>query len=322
MDCLDEIKEMNLREVSEKTHISITELEALIKKDFSKFNHTKAVGFTKIFKRDYGIDLTPWLKAYEQEADVEKEEIFIVPETKKRFFNFKFIYILFFILVVILGIILYSAIHTGSSVKTDRPEATAQAAKVIESAAEQATQDEAQENSLSDILGTSDGSDENNSTYGADKDADLGAGAEENLSTNSVQSTQEAAKDPQGTYSEQGLQTSTPSAQNAKAAESADKTQANPLPASVSIRSYQDLWIGVKNETTGKSMQTTINGEFKLNPEHNYTIVFGHGFFNLIADKEVIKSKLSGLQQYSFRNGKFTKEAYRSKKPAEENDAQ
>lgn len=312
---------MNLREVSEKTHISITELEALIKKDFSKFNHTKAVGFTKIFKRDYGIDLTPWLKAYEQEADVEKEEIFIVPETKKRFFNFKFIYILFFILVVILGIILYSAIHTGSSAKTDRPEATAQAAKVIENAAEQATQDEAQENSLSDILGTSTSADENSSAPGADAGADLSAGAEENLSVSSAQSTQEAAKYPQGAYSEQGLQ-SAPSAQNAKTAESAEKMPANPLPTSVSIRSYQDLWIGVKNETTGKSMQTTINGEFKLNPEHNYTIVFGHGFFNLIADKEVIKSKLSGLQQYSFRNGKFTKEAYRSKKPAEENDAQ
>jgi hypothetical protein len=51
------LKEIGLKEVSNKTFINLENLTALIEKDFKKLNRTKALGFIQILQREFQVDL-------------------------------------------------------------------------------------------------------------------------------------------------------------------------------------------------------------------------------------------------------------------------
>ena len=51
------LKKIGLKEVSNKTFINLENLTALLDKDFSKLNKTKALGFIQILQREFDVDL-------------------------------------------------------------------------------------------------------------------------------------------------------------------------------------------------------------------------------------------------------------------------
>jgi hypothetical protein len=53
------LKEIGLKEVSNRTFINLENLTALIEKDFNKLNRTKALGFIQILQREFQVDLQP-----------------------------------------------------------------------------------------------------------------------------------------------------------------------------------------------------------------------------------------------------------------------
>ncbi len=60
------LKELGLKEVSNKTFINLENLTALLDKDFAKLNRTKALGFIQILQREFGVDLNELKTEYLQ----------------------------------------------------------------------------------------------------------------------------------------------------------------------------------------------------------------------------------------------------------------
>lgn len=283
MDCLEELKKMDLREVSEKTHISVSEIEALIRKDFSRFNYTKAVGFTKIFKRDFNIDLSPWLKEFEEECKHESDEIFIIAkEKKKSSVSSRMFYILSFILIIFIAMIIYSATSYSNLSQTsyDNEEKIVKAKQsLVESEDNKGLESFV---TTEEILGLTESNETNTSleqTAAVVPTTDLKP---------KIQAKKEI-KEP--------------------------KKEPEKVKKDVHIKAYQNLWISVTDDDTGEKKQTTFVGEYALNERKNYTLVFGHGFFDLFNGHEIIRSRLSGIQQYAYKNGKFIKGKYIAPKP-------
>lgn len=92
------LKEIGLREVSNKTFINLENLTALIEKDFAKLNKTKALGFIQILQREFDVNLQELKneslhyyhsqnhskERYKQMAPVSREE----EEKPKKFLSY------------------------------------------------------------------------------------------------------------------------------------------------------------------------------------------------------------------------------------------
>ncbi len=66
LDGIARLKEIGLKDVSNKTFINLDNLTALLDKDFAKLNRTKALGFIQILQREFGVDLQELKKEYLQ----------------------------------------------------------------------------------------------------------------------------------------------------------------------------------------------------------------------------------------------------------------
>ncbi len=65
-DGASRLKEIGLKEVSNKTFINLENLTALLEKDFAKLNRTKALGFIQILQREFDVDLNELKTEYLQ----------------------------------------------------------------------------------------------------------------------------------------------------------------------------------------------------------------------------------------------------------------
>lgn len=294
MECLEEIKNLDIKEVSETTHISILEIEAIIRKDYSRFNHTKALGFTKIFKREYNIDLTPWLEEFEGECGISDQEegIFLVSEEKEKVsFKTKLIYIIVAILIIISGILVFSAVSFSTfsedTQSVENKEIIAEAKRKVQENKTLETQMQEQQTQLESNEPPVEIVDEKEEEKEEEEKTTPVEEKKTEPKTKEIQETKIEVEKPVKEVVER---------------------------KKVFIKSKQKLWIGVRDNTNNKYSNTTFKGDYSLNPEFNYTLTFGHGFFELINGDEVIKSKRSGIQKYSYKDGEFIKELYQAPK--------
>jgi cytoskeletal protein RodZ len=79
LDGMSQLKKLNLKEVSEKTHISIKTLNDMINSNFDKLSSAKTVGFLRILEKEYGFNFDEWHASYikyielDREAEIKKE---------------------------------------------------------------------------------------------------------------------------------------------------------------------------------------------------------------------------------------------------------
>jgi len=106
MDDFSVLEEIGLKEVSNKTHIEVKNLEYMVNSQFDKLNRASTVGFVKILSREYGLDLTDWLNEAqkfwsENKIDDSATKIFVV-QKQKNFLKTLFVILSVFVLVAIL----------------------------------------------------------------------------------------------------------------------------------------------------------------------------------------------------------------------------
>lgn len=79
MNALEKLQQIGAAEIFKQTHISVAETNAILQKDFAYFSRAKALGFTKILEREYGVDLSLWLEEFEEfhKTSIKDEGIFI-----------------------------------------------------------------------------------------------------------------------------------------------------------------------------------------------------------------------------------------------------
>jgi hypothetical protein len=104
MDNIKILEEIGLKKVCDETHIEQKYLQYMVNNDYDKLDHINTLGFVKILSREYKIDLSAWLEAFEEywiqnRQDKEDGGLFIVVEDKKSSKK-----LLIFILIVLVGV--------------------------------------------------------------------------------------------------------------------------------------------------------------------------------------------------------------------------
>lgn len=75
MDDISILEELGLQEVSRKTHIETRFLKYMINRDFDKLNKINTLGFVKILKREYNLDLQGWADEFESYLRENRREV-------------------------------------------------------------------------------------------------------------------------------------------------------------------------------------------------------------------------------------------------------
>lgn len=114
MDNINILEELGLQEVSRRTHIEVKFLQYMINKDFDKLNRINTLGFAKILKREYEIDLSSWLEEFEaywkenrQEGAADNSTANLIAQENSNKKRSKIWILLLLILLLIAGAIWY-----------------------------------------------------------------------------------------------------------------------------------------------------------------------------------------------------------------------
>jgi len=77
---LEDLKKIDIAEISAKTYISVDELTAILNKEFGAFSKPKGIGFIKILEREYGVDLSELIEEFEEykKNNQDDEKVFVV----------------------------------------------------------------------------------------------------------------------------------------------------------------------------------------------------------------------------------------------------
>jgi cytoskeletal protein RodZ len=73
LDGISQLKKLKLKEVSEKTHISIKTLNDIINSNFRSLSPAKTVGFLRILEKEYGFNFDEWQSSYMRYVEADKE---------------------------------------------------------------------------------------------------------------------------------------------------------------------------------------------------------------------------------------------------------
>lgn len=111
MDSIKVLEEIGLQKISKETHIELKYLKYMIDGEFEKLNRINTLGFIKILSRDYKVDLSGWVQAFEEywsqnRANPEEDQkLFIVAKSDGK--SKKIIFFVL-ILVIIIAVGLYA----------------------------------------------------------------------------------------------------------------------------------------------------------------------------------------------------------------------
>ncbi len=133
------LEEIGIKEVSKKTHIETKFLNYMVNKEFDKLNKINTMGYVKIIRREYGLDLDEWVEEYETYleengiAEIKNNTPIIAQEVNsKKPKNNTWIYILVAIILLILAFWKLGGINFINNMKygiNDQETTQAQATK-------------------------------------------------------------------------------------------------------------------------------------------------------------------------------------------------
>ncbi len=82
MDNIEVLKDIGLKEISDRTHIEVKHISYIVNSEFDKLNRVNTLGFIKIISREFDLDLSQWLEEAEKywdehSVDDDSPQIFI-----------------------------------------------------------------------------------------------------------------------------------------------------------------------------------------------------------------------------------------------------
>ena len=107
MSDFEKLKSMDIEEIYKKTYIARKNLKALLKKDFSKFDRLKALGFVKIIEREFDLDLSELkeeIRDYFDKKEDKEEKIEEKAEEVEEKESKKNIYILIGLIIILIAL--------------------------------------------------------------------------------------------------------------------------------------------------------------------------------------------------------------------------
>lgn len=297
MKCIDELKKIGIDKVSAKTRITQDKIQDIIDFKFDAFNKTRALGFTQIITRDFGVDLSEWLAAYNDyhssteqveatennSIDEISKNINIPIESDKKDKSYIALIVLLIVLVVLfMGFFVYNNFISSDSPKSAN-QSTLTPLQQIQKQNQMDLANNADSTPNVADLGESNQSDSNQNEISqnpqVDSKADSQVDSTETQENINADSQQKSANVP----------TSSASANQARINAQADELIITP---------NEPLWVGIIDLKTHRKKQLSIDAQQSFLLDGDKLIRTGHSYFSLSSGTNFAKQYIGGDNKY------------------------
>lgn len=307
MKCIDELKKIGIDKISAKTRITQDKLQDIIDFKFDAFNKTRARGFVQIIEREFGVDLSEWLTAYNDYHNVSTEQteetsnsvdestsnINIPIESDKKDKSYIVLIALLIVLVVLfMGFFVYNnfiSTNDSPSTKNANQSKMTPLQEIQRQSGAQTSADLTQTTSTTDAQNNAQESRANQS----DIDLAQNNANPDNANVTNPNSAIVANQTPanpsesQTTAASAPISTTTSSSNNVA-------TQIEEL----TITPNEPLWVGVIDLKTRRKKQISIDSQYSLPLDGDKIIRTGHSYFGLSSGTNFAKQYIGGDNKY------------------------
>lgn len=276
MKCINELKKIGVEKIAAKTRITQDKVQNILNLNYGAFNKTHARGFRQIIEREFSVDLSEWMEAFdtfhsapqeileqnEQNNNDEKNINIIIESTKKDKSASILIALLALLVVFFLVFFAYN-----NFIKN--PSQSAESSEI----ALDSVDDKGAESNLDSAIGE-------NAESMADSAIDALDSAKQNADSADL--------------AKQNIDSAT-STNSATSASANIATSANI--AQITISPNEPLWVGIIDLESRKKQQFSLSAERTISLEGDKIIRTGHSLFSISAPN-LNKQFLGGNHAY------------------------
>lgn len=283
-EAIEILKKIGVKEINKTTKISVNKIEDILEKRFSNIQRVRVVGFLKILEREYKVDLSEWLKEYDESfivevdisnesdssivehpvsnlyLDTQKQKDDLIAERKKQIISKNRFYLLIIAVIVVIGgyfIFKSFSHHSSAEVVNQSTQNTDVKEDVDESSA------------ISAIENQNNVIEKDNST---------------SIASNQSRNTQEKENIPQPkqTLPKVGVAQNQPSqdtqSPSTSLPEATQEDNSNIQEGEILVIPKRSLWVEVIDLDTNDKKQTIIQDEYPIKTGSDKLLIsFGHG---------------------------------------------
>lgn len=311
MKCIDELKKIGADKISAKTRITQEKVQDIIDFKFEAFDRVRALGFTQIITRDFGVDLSEWFDAYNEHCNANTEQtketsnsvdevasnINIPIESDKKDKSYIVLIALLIVLVVLfMGFFIYNNFSSVDSLKGTKKANKSNATHL----------QEIQRQNKVDLVGEDS---VQNTIDLANKDIDSGIDSSANQSIN-LNETKNTPNDSVNSSANQSVNLTVDSANNGNSQGALATNIADSLPANatqsyiathreeLTIMPNDPLWVGIINLKTYRKKQLSIDAQYSLPLDGDKLVRTGHSNFSISSGTNFAKQYIGGDNKY------------------------
>ncbi len=321
MSSIKKLEQLDLKEVSKRTHIEEKFLHFMITKQFDKLNKVITLGFVKILKREYGLNLNDWVKEFQafndehedEQTKTEKKPVFTKEVKPSKPINKIWIFLLSFIILICFafwkldGISLINNFRYNLNSNTQKnvilDSNASKNSEILEDKNTQ-TDEEDIKNIDEDINNKDTINQENQNIDIVDLNSSENKNEEATLDTENLEQTNSMDENNTAKIEENNQSKEESSIENIEN----EKKDLAPALTQVKIVPNRKIWLGVIDLKTHKKIQKLTQDDILINLDKNQLIVTGHGEFSFENEKgEVENLNTKNKQYYMIENGKVMK---------------
>lgn len=308
MKCIDELKKIGADKISAKTRITQEKVQDIIDFKFEAFDRVRALGFTQIITRDFGVDLSEWFDAYnehcnantEQEAENSSNEdnINIAVDSDKK--DKSYVVLALFLIVLVVFFMGFFIYNNFLSVDSSKGTKNANKSNVTH------LQEIQRQNKVDLVVKDS----VQNTIDSANQNIDSGIDSSANQSTN-LNETKNSPNNSVNSNANPSVNITVDSANNGNSQGAlATNIVDYSLPANatqgyiathreeLTIMPNEPLWVGIINLKTYRKKQLSIDAQYSLPLDGDKLVRTGHSNFSVSSGANFAKQYIGGDNKY------------------------
>lgn len=264
-EALGKLKKIGADRISKETHITASKLQYILDQKFDLLDKTTALGFIHILEREYEVDLTEWVEAYEaylgeqQPEEGEEEGVFVSREDMPAKSN----KLLYLIVLILLGGGYYLYTH---------PELI----NTIQKPAENKTMPEKEES-------TTPPQPESKAALKAEEKPEASGAAEEETASKDENAPQKAEESSPAETAEESKPAETVAEANVTLIQPIVETPEADL-KNIMITPHARVWVGIVYLDTFEKEDFITEEPIVINSNREHIMVLGHGDIELTRD--------------------------------------
>ena len=301
MKCINELKKIGFEKIASKTRITQDKVQNILNLNYGAFNKAHARGFKQIIEREFGVDLSEWMEAFDafHSAPAElleqndEKNINIIVEGGKKDKSMRVLIALLAVLVVFF--ISFFAYNNFIKNAKDGVESS----EFTESNAESGVESGSESGEFADSAGADSADlakDSADSTDSTNADSKKSTQNTIKIDTDSAKADSTKADSAKDSTKADSAKTDSTKADSTNATNIANIATAQNL-AQITISANEPLWVGIIDLDSHKKQQFSIAKNRTISLDGDKIIRTGHSFFGITAPN-LNKQFLGGNHTY------------------------